>query len=193
MSELDSLKSLKRQIAPVVLVKKTFPKARSKNKNRQRLWKLKVLEKETIDENNHHKKEASKQNAKNQRDIDLFMQDIEEDPELRQQIDIFKDEDAIQRLQARQQQKKKRQEERDKQAEDHKGEEEHEESKGNGKRDKQKRRTKKQLEREEEQMEEDLNQSVEEDFPEIKVEELKTLHDIEGQLDNMNLDESDDD
>lgn len=49
------------------------------------------------------------------------------------------------------------------------------------------------MEREEEQMEEDLNQSVEEDFPEIKVEELKTLHDIEGQIDNMNLDESDDD
>jgi nonsense-mediated mRNA decay protein 3 len=62
------------------LVKKTFPKYRKRQKHR--IWKLKHLEKEAIDENNIHKRD--KNNNKYEKDYQMFLQDIEEDPELRQ-------------------------------------------------------------------------------------------------------------
>jgi nonsense-mediated mRNA decay protein 3 len=78
-----------------VLVRKTYPKFRKRQKHR--IWKLKQLNKEHIDENNIHKKK-NKDNGKTDRDMEIFMQDIEEDPELRQQIDIYKNDDIIAEL-----------------------------------------------------------------------------------------------
>ena len=63
---------------PLVIVRKTFPKAHKKLKHR--IWKLKHLEKEAIDENNIHKKKAE---GKQERDYEMFIRDIEEQPEIR--------------------------------------------------------------------------------------------------------------
>lgn len=46
-----------------------------------------------MDENNMHRKEG-KQNNRHQRDYDMFLQDIEEDPELRNHIDLYEIEDS---------------------------------------------------------------------------------------------------
>ncbi|CDW73854.1 UNKNOWN [Stylonychia lemnae] len=160
MTELDEFSHLKREIPPVILVKKTFPKYRQKQKNRA--WKLKHLEKEAIDENNHHKKD--KANNKHQRDYDLFMQDIEEDVEMRQHVDLFKNDEVIEKS------KKK-----DKKlvADD----EENKDQKGN------KKKSKMQV-KADVNSEDDDDQSIEEDFPHIKVHELKS---IEEQLAQINI------
>jgi nonsense-mediated mRNA decay protein 3 len=93
--ELETMQNMKKQVPPVVLVKKTYPKFRKRQKNR--LWKIKHLDKEAIDENNiHHKKEKTYNKAK--RDYDLFLQDIEEDPDVRQNIDLFKNDEIVKEI-----------------------------------------------------------------------------------------------
>lgn len=61
LEELD-LKSNKFDLPPVVVVRKTYPKYRKMRKHR--IWKLKHLEKEALDENNIHKKKDNKNQAK---------------------------------------------------------------------------------------------------------------------------------
>lgn len=80
INELEELDN-KHPVPPVVIVRKTYPKFRKRQKHR--LWKLKHLDKEGIDDNNIHTKKDKNQ-AKNQKDYDMFLQDIEEEPELRQ-------------------------------------------------------------------------------------------------------------
>lgn len=87
ITELEDNSNFKREIPSVVLVKKTFPKYRKKHR-KQNNFKLKQLDKEAIDEHNLHKKDKS--SNKHQRDYDLFMQDVLEDPEIRHQIDLYK-------------------------------------------------------------------------------------------------------
>lgn len=79
---------------PVIIVRKTYPKFRKRQKHR--LWKLKQLEKEGIDDNNFHKK---KQNTAD-RDMDMLIQDIEDDPEIRDQINPYENKDVIKQLEA---------------------------------------------------------------------------------------------
>lgn len=73
----------------------------------KRYWKLKELEKEKIDEENFwaDKKKAKKEGQKyeNQRVLDekMFHQDIEEIPEMREEIQLYKDEDVIAELEAK--------------------------------------------------------------------------------------------
>lgn len=82
------------QVPPVVLVKKTYPKFRKRQKHR--LWKLKHLEKEDgtepqgEDAPKPKKKKAAHVDQKFEKDYAMFLQDIEEDPELRGQIDLYK-------------------------------------------------------------------------------------------------------
>lgn len=71
---------MKCDVPPVVIVRKTYPKFRKMQKHR--LWKLKHLDKEKADEEKTNKKD--KHNERYQRDMHMFMQDIEEEPELRQ-------------------------------------------------------------------------------------------------------------
>ena len=74
----------------VVLVRKAYPNVRKRMT--KRYWKLKELEKEKIDEENFwaDKKKAKKEGQKyeNQRVLDekMFHQDIEEIPEMREEI-----------------------------------------------------------------------------------------------------------
>lgn len=82
------------QVPPVVLVKKTYPKFRKRQKHR--LWKLKHLEKEDGNEAQGEdapkpkKKKAAHVDQRFEKDYAMFLQDIEEDPELRGQIDLYK-------------------------------------------------------------------------------------------------------
>jgi nonsense-mediated mRNA decay protein 3 len=78
------------QVPPVVLVKKTYPKFRKRQKHR--LWKLKHLEKEDGNEAPQGGEDAPKPKKKRgaahvdqkfEKDYAMFLQDIEEDPELR--------------------------------------------------------------------------------------------------------------
>ncbi|KAI7902429.1 NMD3 family-domain-containing protein [Cokeromyces recurvatus] len=67
----------------VILVRKTYPARKKKSKPRN--WKLQQLGKE-VDEMLPRKQDQ----AKIENDMELFMRDIEEDPELRSTINIFK-------------------------------------------------------------------------------------------------------
>lgn len=76
-------------------MKKTYPRFRQLQKHR--LWKLKHLNKEEGGEEGEVKKKGKGKDAaqRNEKDYAMFIQDIEEDPELRGQIDLFKNEDVI--------------------------------------------------------------------------------------------------
>jgi nonsense-mediated mRNA decay protein 3 len=71
-------------VPDVVLVKKSYPSRR--RRNRARNWKLKELAME--EENNGEKTKAEV--AKAEQDYELFLRDIEEDPELRGMINLYK-------------------------------------------------------------------------------------------------------
>jgi len=82
----DTMKALKtkqkRRLPEVILVRKTYAR-RNRAKNRQ--WKLRQLKKETSDRP-IKKGESEKYNE----DMEKFMQDIEEDPELRSNINLYR-------------------------------------------------------------------------------------------------------
>lgn len=87
----------------VVIVKKAYPKLAKRQ--RSRIWKLHHLNKaEEIGENNvHAMKKKSAKEAKNladreMKDYNEFLQDIEEDPEMRANINLYKDTDVINSL-----------------------------------------------------------------------------------------------
>jgi len=62
----------------MVIIKKIFPQ-RKENRNRRRLWKLKRME-----------LEKSKDDA----EFDEFMDDLEEDPEMRSKMNLYRDENV---------------------------------------------------------------------------------------------------
>ncbi|KAF7732354.1 hypothetical protein EC973_005250 [Apophysomyces ossiformis] len=85
----DEFDKLDRSELPdIVLVRKSYPARRKKNK--QRSWKLQQLGKE-VDEMLPRKQEQ----ARIENDMELFMRDIEEDPEFRANMNIFKNKDAV--------------------------------------------------------------------------------------------------
>jgi hypothetical protein len=66
---------------------------------------LKQLHKQEVDENDVWKarrdnKRSNKLHPKEDQDMEIFMQDIEEDPEIRQNVNLFRDDDVIERLNA---------------------------------------------------------------------------------------------
>lgn len=94
IDELDNDKMA--MVPPIVLVKKTYPRFRKRQKHR--LWKLKHLEKnEAGEETGKGKRGQVKEGgaSKKAKDYEMFIQDIEEDPELRQQFNLFRNEDVI--------------------------------------------------------------------------------------------------
>ncbi|KAG0767892.1 hypothetical protein G6F57_007886 [Rhizopus arrhizus] len=79
--EFDQLSQT--ELPDVVLVRKSYPARKKKSK--QRNWKLQQLGKE-VDEMLPRKQDQ----ARIENDMELFMRDIEEDPEFRANINIFK-------------------------------------------------------------------------------------------------------
>ena len=106
MQELDDYeqdpKKSKHQLPDIVIVKKAYPRVNKRMKNR--IWKLKHLDKEAMGENNVHaskKKSANQQRMQEEKDnadYNEFLQEIEEDPEMRSNINLYKDEDVISQL-----------------------------------------------------------------------------------------------
>jgi len=74
------------QMPDVILVKKTYPERRKKNRTRH--WQLKHLAKEAGEDMKGGDIERSA------RDLEAFMQDVEEDPETRAQMQLYKAKDA---------------------------------------------------------------------------------------------------
>lgn len=75
-------------VPSVVLVKKSYPERRRKRK--QRNWKLKKLSK---DEGDLAPKKVEQD--KLEADFETFLRDLEEDPELRQGVNLYKDADHV--------------------------------------------------------------------------------------------------
>lgn len=78
---------MKGGLVDVVLVRKSYPNARKRSRNRN--WKLKSMAKT---EDLEARTKTEKMNA--ERDYELFLQDVEEDPELRGMMNLFKNADA---------------------------------------------------------------------------------------------------
>ena len=82
----------------VILVKKTY----DKEQNKDRIWKLKRLEMDgvIVEENkeNTNKKVNKKLADNKEKDFEEFMEDIERDPLMRDKINLFKDENNINKL-----------------------------------------------------------------------------------------------
>lgn len=68
-----------KDLLDIVLVKRFNP-------DRKRIWKLRRMEIEEKDENNIHKKD----NKKKEENYEDFLEDIEQDPEMRQNMNIYK-------------------------------------------------------------------------------------------------------
>lgn len=97
----------------IVIVRKSYPKYRKRQRNR--IWKLKHFEDQNMqgdDENNNevdaeepdqkkskkNKKrsaKADKEVLKKGKDYELFLQDIEDDPEFRAGMNLYRNEDII--------------------------------------------------------------------------------------------------
>ena len=126
-SDLEVYAQVDAYIPDFVIVKKTYPKFRKRQKNR--IWKLKHFEdqqkqrdaeeavnaveekpvEEEEDEDARKKKtekkiskKAQKRNArqdktdvKTGKDYELFLQDLEDDPEYRSNVNLYKDDDVI--------------------------------------------------------------------------------------------------
>lgn len=86
--DLVGLRGGVKNLPDIVLVRKSYPQRR--NKIKQRHWKLKALAKER-EESLNRRSELEKAD----KDYEEFLADLEEDPELRAQINLFKAEGAI--------------------------------------------------------------------------------------------------
>jgi nonsense-mediated mRNA decay protein 3 len=121
ISDIDEYNHVDKYLPEIVLVKKTFPKFRKRQRNR--IWKLKhfedkkmevktVVEEEEEDDDGEdarnnkpkEKKKTKKQlrrelkedkDVKKGKDYEHFLQDIEDDPELRSHVNLYKDDDII--------------------------------------------------------------------------------------------------
>lgn len=91
------------RIPEVVLVRKTFPNRRKKGNNsaKKRKWKLKSIAKEVTDDNNiglgrekgyetKKNNRGENQQARAEADYEMFLRDLEEDPELRANVQLWK-------------------------------------------------------------------------------------------------------
>jgi nonsense-mediated mRNA decay protein 3 len=90
MMELDIMDSCNKSVPQVIIVKKTFPKFRKAQ--RERVWKLKNLAIEAIDDKNMHGKDkkTGKFKEKTDKDLEMFKDQIEDEMDLRGQINLYR-------------------------------------------------------------------------------------------------------
>lgn len=80
-------------IPEVILVKKYYPRKTRKSRNRS--WKLKRMAKEHNDiVANEESRQARQEQERAERDYELFLQELEEDEELRQTVNLYKANDV---------------------------------------------------------------------------------------------------
>lgn len=87
----EDFDQIKKDLPDIILVKKGY---HDKNKKKHRVWRLKTLEKEE-EELAPKKQEVHKR----EEELERFMCDIEEDNELRSTINIYRDDEAIEKRQ----------------------------------------------------------------------------------------------
>lgn len=85
------------EMPEIILVKKYYPKRRKKDNRGFRYWKLKRLPIEGQQEV-PSKKIKKKEEQNQQKEYEEFLNEIEEDPDLRQNIQLYRDEDQIDAL-----------------------------------------------------------------------------------------------
>jgi len=91
LEEIEDLERQGKTVPQVVIVRKAYPKLRKRQK--QRYWKLKHLPKEEGEEEpsaKQGKKKGEKGGNKGKEDYEMFLQDLEEDPELRSQVNLYR-------------------------------------------------------------------------------------------------------
>jgi len=93
-SDVESIKSLE-SLPDFVLVRKAYPERRKKHK--QRHWRLRTLDKEAEEVSGKKTKEQQRE----EQDKEMFLRDLEEDPDLRAQIQLVKEKNAQQILTTR--------------------------------------------------------------------------------------------
>ncbi|KAJ3235055.1 hypothetical protein HDU81_000873 [Chytriomyces hyalinus] len=81
----DKFITKKNAVPDIVLVRKSYPNARKKLKGRS--WKLKTI---TVEEEVEAMGKSKAEKAKADQDYELFLRDIEEDPELRGMMNLYK-------------------------------------------------------------------------------------------------------
>ena len=128
LNDIDEFTGKDLYLPEIVLVKKTYPKQRKRQRNR--LWKLKHFEDQDMpqekeeenegmdpensdDEDQTQKKKKGKKEKKkrkernkkpdtihgaSKKEYETFLQDLEEDAELRQQVNLYRDDDVIKEL-----------------------------------------------------------------------------------------------
>lgn len=79
---------LKNGLPDVIIVRKSYPYARKRSRNRK--WKLKSMAKT---EDLEGRTKTEKMNA--EKDYEMFLRDVEEDAELRGMMNLFKDGQAV--------------------------------------------------------------------------------------------------
>lgn len=85
------------RIPDVILIKKTYPARRKKNK--PRAWRLKSMAKEVEEDTQTDRKGmigkmGGRDQKKVEQDYELFLRDLEEDPEMRSAVNLYKAEGA---------------------------------------------------------------------------------------------------
>jgi nonsense-mediated mRNA decay protein 3 len=106
----DGLENMRKDAPDVVVVRKYFPRIRKKN--RKRYWKLDripmrkdEMDVEEEEEQKTKKKKKGKKKTKGEHDdnkeFEEFLQDLEEDPELRSSINMYKDKKVIEELESK--------------------------------------------------------------------------------------------
>ncbi|KAJ9534620.1 hypothetical protein QJQ45_002905 [Haematococcus lacustris] len=93
------------QVPDVILVRKSYEEKRRKRRDKgmpERLWKLKRLGMDVDDAapaTKGSRGAAANDAQARERDTQRFLEELEEDPEMRQHVNLYKDPEALQRLQ----------------------------------------------------------------------------------------------
>eukprot|EP00826_Nyctotherus_ovalis_P015626 TRINITY_DN1445_c0_g2_i2.p1 TRINITY_DN1445_c0_g2~~TRINITY_DN1445_c0_g2_i2.p1 ORF type:complete len:570 (+),score=180.44 TRINITY_DN1445_c0_g2_i2:177-1886(+) len=87
----QEIEGLTKELPDLIIVKK---KRMRKRANQKRIWKLKQIEKEPMEDTKVNKKLEER----NEKDYEEFLEELEENPELRSKIDLYRDEKAIEEL-----------------------------------------------------------------------------------------------
>ena len=88
---VPEIEGQKKSLPDIIIVKKKYKKKQKSGSQKRRIWKLKHIEKEAMDDTKQNKK----QEERDEKDYDEFLEEIEEDPELRSNINLYRDEEAI--------------------------------------------------------------------------------------------------
>eukprot|EP01022_Parablepharisma_sp_SALTPOND_P017866 TRINITY_DN2901_c4_g1_i1.p3 TRINITY_DN2901_c4_g1~~TRINITY_DN2901_c4_g1_i1.p3 ORF type:complete len:566 (+),score=39.86 TRINITY_DN2901_c4_g1_i1:9070-10767(+) len=83
---VHEIEGLKKSLPDIIIVKKKHIKKRGGAKQKKRIWKLKHIEKEAMEDTKANKKLEER----NEKDYEEFLEEIEEDPEFRSNINLFR-------------------------------------------------------------------------------------------------------